>query len=82
MSNLFVNLLEERDIKPTAIRILVLKAMLEFDRAFSLSDLESQGKIKRPIIQEYATNNAHMYYILCKNLRERTALIEFLKKNQ
>ncbi len=36
MSNLFVNLLEERDIKPTAIRILVLKAMLEFDRAFSL----------------------------------------------
>ena len=42
MNSLFVNLLEERDIKPTAIRILVLKAMLEFDRAFSLSDFESQ----------------------------------------
>lgn len=42
MSSPFINLLEEREIKPTAIRVLVLKAMLEFDRAFSLSDLEFQ----------------------------------------
>lgn len=42
MNSPFVSLLEERDIKPTAIRILVLKAMIEFDRAFNLSDLEAQ----------------------------------------
>lgn len=42
MNSPFVNLLEERNIKPTAIRILILKAMIESDRAFSMSDLEFQ----------------------------------------
>ncbi|MDR2868563.1 MAG: hypothetical protein LBV46_03370 [Bacteroidales bacterium] len=32
--------LEERDIKPTAIRLLVLKSMLKHHKAFSMSDLE------------------------------------------
>lgn len=40
MNNSYINLLEERDIKPTSIRILIIKAMLGFDRAFNLSDLE------------------------------------------
>ncbi|GAB6119551.1 Fur family transcriptional regulator [Dysgonomonas termitidis] len=40
MSNSYIQLLEERDIKATAIRILVLKAMFEFNRAFNLPDLE------------------------------------------
>jgi Fur family ferric uptake transcriptional regulator len=34
--------LEERGIRATAIRILILRAMLLQDRAFSLSDLEEQ----------------------------------------
>lgn len=34
--------LVERDIKPTAIRLLVLKAMLEYTSAFSLADLEQK----------------------------------------
>lgn len=34
--------LQDRDIKPTAIRLLVLKAMLEFPQAFSLADLEEK----------------------------------------
>lgn len=42
MSSSYINLLEERSIKPTAIRILILKAMIKFDRAFNLSDLELQ----------------------------------------
>lgn len=40
MNEYYIKLLGERDIKPTAIRILVLKAMDEFDNAFSLSALE------------------------------------------
>ena len=42
MNNIREEILETRGVKPTAIRILVLKAMLEFGRAFSLSDIESQ----------------------------------------
>ena len=34
-----------------------------------------------PIVPEYATNNAHMFYIDCGNLEKRTALIECLKNN-
>ncbi|HAR39691.1 MAG TPA: transcriptional repressor, partial [Porphyromonadaceae bacterium] len=30
-----------RDIKPTAVRLLIFKAMLEYPQAFSLSDLEA-----------------------------------------
>ncbi|GHV25093.1 transcriptional regulator [Bacteroidia bacterium] len=34
--------LEERNIKPTAIRILILKAMLNYRQAFSMTDLETE----------------------------------------
>ena len=33
-----------------------------------------------PQIPNYATNNAHLFYFICNSLNERTALIEFLKK--
>ena len=46
-----------------------------------LSDLEKQGLIQLPDIPEYATNNAHMYYFICRNLEERTALISYMKGN-
>lgn len=34
-----------------------------------------------PDIPFYATNNAHMFYIVCRNLKERTGLIRYLKDN-
>lgn len=37
-----VTLLEQRDIKPTAMRILVLRAMTNCDEAFSLQSLEDK----------------------------------------
>ena len=40
MSGSIIKLLEDRNVKPTSTRILILKAMIDFDRAFSLSDLE------------------------------------------
>ncbi|MCS6933896.1 MAG: dTDP-4-amino-4,6-dideoxygalactose transaminase [Chitinophagales bacterium] len=47
-----------------------------------LLPLEQSGKITLPYLPEYATNNAHMFYIVCKSLEERTALIDFLKQHE
>lgn len=47
-----------------------------------LKDLAERGCLKLPYIPEYATNNAHMFYLVCKDLEERTALITHLKSNQ
>ncbi len=46
----------------------------------ALTSLEKEGHIKLPKIPDFATNNAHMFYLVCKNYEERTALIQFLKK--
>jgi dTDP-4-amino-4,6-dideoxygalactose transaminase len=46
-----------------------------------LLDLESKGFIKLPDVPAYATNNAHMFYIVCKDLKERGELIRHLKAN-
>ena len=45
-----------------------------------LKFLEENDKIKLPTIKPYASNNAHMFYIVCNNLNERTELINHLKK--
>ena len=37
--------------------------------------------IALPEIPDYATNNAHMYYLVCKDLEQRTALIKHLKEH-
>lgn len=37
--------------------------------------------VKLPFIPEYATNNAHMFYLLCPSLAYRSALMKFLKEN-
>ena len=37
--------------------------------------------IALPEIPDYATNNAHMFYLVCKSLEQRTALIKHLKDN-
>lgn len=34
-----------------------------------------------PSIPEYATNNAHMFYLVCKTLEQRTTLINHLESN-
>ena len=45
-----------------------------------LSELANNGFIKLPVIPDYATNNAHMFYILCRTEKERQNLILHLKK--
>ncbi len=46
-----------------------------------LQSLERAGKVKLPYIPSYATNNAHMFYLVCNTLEERSALIAHLKHN-
>ena len=46
-----------------------------------LKDWSIQNEIQLPQIPEYATNNAHMFYLVCKNLEQRTAVIQHLKQN-
>ena len=43
-----------------------------------LKELEDKGVLERPYIPEYATHNAHMYYIKVKDLRVRTKLLAYL----
>ena len=49
----------------------------------NLSPLASRlsPKLALPTIPDYATNNAHMFYLVCNNLEERTRLIKHLKDN-
>jgi dTDP-4-amino-4,6-dideoxygalactose transaminase len=44
-----------------------------------LEPLAKSGKISLPVIPEYSTNNAHMFYVVCSSLEERTMLISALK---
>jgi dTDP-4-amino-4,6-dideoxygalactose transaminase len=45
----------------------------------NLSELSSERNVMLPSIPDYATNNAHMFYLVCNSLAERTELIAFLK---
>ena len=46
-----------------------------------LKGLAGKGFFTMPDIPEYATNNAHMFYLVCRSLDERTKLIAYLKEN-
>ena len=47
-----------------------------------LKSLDEQGKLRLAKIPQYSTNNAHMFYVLCKSVEDRDALLTFLKQNQ
>jgi len=47
----------------------------------ALKPLADKGFFSIPLIPEYATNNAHMFYLVCPSLEERTKLITTLKQN-
>ncbi|MBO4346457.1 MAG: dTDP-4-amino-4,6-dideoxygalactose transaminase [Lachnospiraceae bacterium] len=47
----------------------------------AFEDLEKAGKIERPFIPSDCKHNAHMFYLKCKDLKERTEFIRFLKEN-
>ena len=42
--------------------------------------LEEKGLVKLPVIPEECVHNAHMFYLKCRSLEERTQFISFLKE--
>ena len=46
-----------------------------------LKDLEDAGHIQLPVIPEGCRHNAHMFYIKCRDIEERSSLINCLKEH-
>lgn len=46
----------------------------------NLKPVADEGFIRLATIPAYATNNAHMFYIVCQNLQQRARLIDHLKR--
>ncbi|SDJ19496.1 dTDP-4-amino-4,6-dideoxygalactose transaminase [Lachnospiraceae bacterium G41] len=47
----------------------------------AFEELENKERIERPFIPSDCKHNAHMFYLKCKDLEERTAFIKFLGEN-
>ena len=46
-----------------------------------LESLREKGLIELPYIPDECEHNAHMFYIKCKNIEERTKLVNYLKED-
>ena len=46
----------------------------------ALGDLEVAGLVRRPVVPDVCTHNAHMYYLLVQDLDTRTRLIAYLNE--
>lgn len=46
-----------------------------------LTDWALENNVQLPVIPEYATNNGHMFYMICSKPEQRDSLIAYLKKN-
>lgn len=46
----------------------------------AFKELERRGLVKLPVIPEGCVHNAHMFYLKCRSLEERTEFISFLKE--
>lgn len=47
----------------------------------NLSNVLTGSGIELPSVADYSTNNAHMFYLVCESLEQRSVLIQFLKDN-
>lgn len=64
------------------IKEIQLQRQRVWSRYFrNLSGISNEKFIGLPAIPEYATNNAHMFYILCNGIDHRTRIIDALKAN-
>ncbi len=48
----------------------------------ALTELAESGRITLPCIPEWATNNGHLFYLLCQNIEERDLLITYLRERE
>jgi dTDP-4-amino-4,6-dideoxygalactose transaminase len=63
----------EQAVEITARRIAVWEA---YHAAFE--DLENEGRLRRPVVPDYCSHNAHMYYVLLETRRDRVRVIQHL----
>lgn len=47
----------------------------------NLEDWAKNNEIQLPVVPSYATNNGHMFYLVCKNIEQRDKLIKHLRDN-
>ena len=67
--------LEQAD-EITARRLEIWHRYFDWAKRF-----EETGAVRRPIIPGHCANNAHMFYLLLRNLEHRTAFIARLREN-
>jgi dTDP-4-amino-4,6-dideoxygalactose transaminase len=72
---LYAQFLHIDEIQKTRVKIWD-----KYNRAFKV--LSDKMLVTLPQLIEGATNNGHMYYLICKNVKQRDELIAFLKSNQ
>jgi dTDP-4-amino-4,6-dideoxygalactose transaminase len=46
----------------------------------ALEDLENEGRLRRPVVPDHCSHNAHMYYVLLETSRDRDRFIEQLNE--
>lgn len=64
------------------LRSIQSKRIAIWERYYEgLKPLDQKKLLKLPIIPSFATNNAHMFYLICQSLEERTALTQSLKQD-
>lgn len=47
----------------------------------SLKPLADAGKIELPVVPKGCVHNAHMFYIKCRDLKEQTSFIQYMKEH-
>ena len=60
---------------------IIQKKRIELWEVYNDRLKKLEGKLKLPYLPDYATNNAHMFYIGCESLKQRTELAAYLKQN-
>ena len=64
------------------LRSIQKKRIAIWDRYYnSLKHLEDHGQVELPRLPTYATNNGHLFYLMCRDKKERNALIRELKNS-
>ena len=62
---------------------MIQKRRIEiFEQYYSgLKEWASENNIQLPFIPDYATNNGHMFYIICNSPEQRDEIISTLRQN-
>ncbi len=61
---------------------ITAKRVSDWNRYYeALEDLQKEGRIELPYVPEGCVHNGHMFYLKCRDLTERTAFIDHMKKN-